>query len=178
MSPLSWNYAVTEIPNGARQYRQIATEKECAAIAAELGLAGCASLAASYAIRAMGGGRYTVEGTIDANLTQSCIVTLEPIEARLQLPMAVEFAPELPPVRPSAATADASADVEVLSLPEVEKIEHGTLDVGRVVFEILAAGLDPYPKKPEATFDWQDPKADDERVNPFAVLAKLKPKSG
>ena len=176
MNALAWNHAVTGIPNGTRQYRQIATETECVNIANELGIKACTALAATYAIAAIGGARYRVKGTIDAHFTQSCIVTLEPIEARLQLTIEVEFAPELPMARPSAEASDQSSDVEVLSLPEVEKIEHGTLDVGRVVFEILAAGLDPYPKKPEATFDWQDPKASDERVNPFAVLAQLKPK--
>jgi hypothetical protein len=46
-----------------------------------------------------------------------------------------------------------------------------------VVFETLAAGLDPYPRLPETAFDWHDPLAASSPANPFAVLSKLKPKS-
>jgi len=56
----------------------------------------------------------------------------------------------------------------------------GQIAVGRVVFESLAAAIDPFPRKPGATLDLQQSPsadaADDKPANPFAVLANLKPK--
>jgi hypothetical protein len=177
MTILPWNHAVAEIPGGAREIQKQATAEECAAIARDLGLLACENLAAAYTIRPLGGGRYKVQGTTAAAVTQACIVTLEPVAARLQLPFDVEFSPEPGEARPPREIADGDNEAEVLSLPEIEKIEHGILDVGRVVFEVLAAGLNPYPKKPDAAFEWQDPLAKDAPANPFGVLAQLKPKS-
>ena len=48
------------------------------------------------------------------------------------------------------------------SVPDVEPIEHGTIEVGRVVFETLSAALDPYPRKSGATLEWQDPESAEE----------------
>ncbi len=49
------------------------------------------------------------------------------------------------------------------------------IDVGRIVYETLSAGLDPYPRKEGAEFDWADPKTGvADSANPFAVLKKLK----
>ncbi len=177
MTILEWNHAVAEIPGGAREIHRQAVNEECAAIARDLKLLACDSLAATYTIRPLGGGRYKVQGAITAAVTQACIVTLEPVPALLQLPLDVEFSPQPDEARPSAETASAADEVEVLSLPEIEKIEHGILDVGRVVFEVLAASLEPYPKKEDAAFVWNDPHAMDAPANPFGVLAQLKPKS-
>ena len=32
----------------------------------------------------------------------------------------------------------------------------GIIPVGRIVFETISAGLDPYPRKPGAEFTWAD----------------------
>jgi len=56
----------------------------------------------------------------------------------------------------------------------------GQIAVGRVVFESLAATIDPFPRKPDAVLDWQSPDPADapggKTENPFAVLANLKTK--
>jgi len=65
--------------------------------------------------------------------------------------------------------------------PEPEPIVAGQIAVGRVVFESLAAALEPYPRKPGAVLDWQAPLPADAAAttatSPFAVLANLKTKS-
>ena len=170
---LPWTHAIADMPSSARQYTQTATPAECAAIATELGLAACLSLTAAYTIRAIGGGRYKLTGTLEAKLTQSCIITLEPMETEAKIPVAVEFSPNAD--QPPQASAEGE-DFEVLSLPDLEPIENAGLNVGRVMLEALAAGIDLYPKKPDATFAWNDPRGTATEIHPFAALAKLKPK--
>ena len=55
-------------------------------------------------------------------------------------------------------------------------IENGKIAYGRLIYECISAGLPPYPRKPDATLDWQEKPATAD-VHPFAALAKLKPKS-
>jgi uncharacterized metal-binding protein YceD (DUF177 family) len=174
MTILPWTHAIADMPAKSRDYTRDASPEELAAIATDLGLLGCSTLHAQYAIRAIGGGRYKLTGTINASVTQACVITLEPIESAVKLPIDVEFSPEA-----NAAprkSDDEDEEVEVSSLPDLEPIENASLDVGRVVFETLAAGIEPFPKKPGAEFAWDDPRVSDPKNNPFAVLADFKPK--
>jgi len=172
MTILPWTHAIADMPASSRSYSREATPEECAAIAADLGLLACHKIQADYTIRAAGGGRYKLTGSVAARITQSCVVTLEPIDASPTLPIDVEFSPEAN--APPKAKDD--EDVEISTLPDLEPIENACLDAGRVVYETLAAGIDPFPKKPDAAFAWDDPRAKESKVNPFAVLATLKPK--
>ncbi len=174
MTILPWTHAIADMPSKSREYTRDASAEELAVIASDLGLLGCSKLHAAYAIRALGGGRYKLTGACDATVTQACVVTLEPMESTLKLPIDVEFSPQ---ATASPRKSDDNEDeVEVSSLPDLEPIENACLDVGRVVFETLAAGIDPFPKKPGAAFAWDDPRASDPKSNPFAVLADFKPK--
>jgi hypothetical protein len=48
------------------------------------------------------------------------------------------------------------------------------IDVGRLVTEELLSGLDPYPRRADAQFEWSDEKGEAASAHPFAALAKLK----
>jgi hypothetical protein len=172
MMPLNWTIAVAEVPGGKHTITREATLGECSAIAQDLGLLACDRLVARYTLNPIGGGRYKFAGQCEAAITQACIVSFEAVPAKLDLPFDVEF-------RPDADDAIVSDDeeAEVLTLPEIEPIPHGQLEIGRIVFETLAAGLNPYPRKPDAAFDWLDPNVATSPANPFAALAKLKPKA-
>jgi hypothetical protein len=58
------------------------------------------------------------------------------------------------------------------SLDAPEPLVGNSIDLGALTVEFLALGLDPYPRKPGASFDYADPK--DEDSSPFAALARLK----
>jgi hypothetical protein len=173
MNPLPLSYAVAEVPNGQPQLVFEANEGERAAVAAGLGVVSCQRLIVRYTLKPSRGGCYALDGTCDAHITQSCVVSLAPVDSTLSLPISVTFSPD--PTVP--ATATAGDDIEVLTLPDLEPIEQGQLEVGRVIFETLAAGLDPYPRRPDAAFDWQDPKLMAGAGSAFAALAHLKPKT-
>ena len=170
MSPLTWSHRTAAIPESGLQRMVSATEAERMAIAKELGLVACQSVAVDYDICALGMGRYRLTGALDAHLTQACVATLEPVPQTIKEPFEVEFWPadSLPDI--------GDAEVEVLRVPDVEPIDQGAIDVGRVVFEVLSAALDPYPRKAGATLEWQDPESveDEGASGPFGALKKLK----
>lgn len=169
-----WFHLVTDVGDLHVKRTREATPEERVELARELDILACQELQVSCAIAALGKGHYRFEGVLDAVVTQACVVTLEPVETRLSEPISVEFGP------PEAVDAGPPGidEREVLSIPEVEPIEDGKIDVGTVVFGILSSALPAYPRADGASFDWVDPKAtaDPEADNPFAALAKLKPR--
>jgi len=170
MNPLYWSHKTASIPEGGLHRTVSATEPERMAIAKELGLVSCGTVAVVYDIRALGMGRYRLAGALDAHLTQACVATLEPVPQTIKEPFEVEFGP------PDSLPDVGDVEVEVLSVPDVEPVDHGAIDVGRVVFEILSAALDPYPRKAGATLEWQDPECGGAEwaTGPFGALKKLK----
>lgn len=165
--PLDWTHETTEIPERALKRSRMATEAERIALAKALDILSCDALEATYQITPVSGGGYRLEGGIDAAVTQACVVSLEPVAGRVAESFSVEF-------RREVKDGDTEGDVEILTAVEVEPIENDRIGVGRIVYETLSAGLDPYPRKDDAAFGWTDPKAAEGAGNPFAVLKKLK----
>ncbi|HEX5667028.1 MAG TPA: DUF177 domain-containing protein [Hyphomicrobium sp.] len=165
--PLDWSHETTEIPERALKRSRTATEPERLALSKALDILSCDALEATYQITPIAGGGYRLEGGIDAAVTQACVVSLEPVVGRVAESFSVEFQREV-----QEDVADGEA--QILAAAEVEPIENDRIDVGRIVYETLSAGLDPYPRKGEVAFGWTDPKAADSSANPFAVLKKLK----
>lgn len=167
-----WRHRLNEIPAGGLRSSRNATEAERAQLAAQLPLVSCEALSVDYQIKPAGRDRYALTGRVTAELTQNCIVSLDPVPARLDEPIDCKFVP--------AALIPNSQDEEqeVLAIDDLEPIESGFIDVGRVVFEVVASGLDPYPRRDDA--QWQPPhiEADlaDREAGPFAALADLKKK--
>lgn len=174
MSVPDWTHLAIDIPSSGRSFEQAASASGCAAIAADLGILSCDAFAAHYRIAAAGGGSYHVTGRVTAKVTQACVVTLEPVEETIDEPIDVTFSPDAAAPAPAEPTPGGEHEVEILSVPEIEPLAHGRLDIGRVAFEIAAAALDPYPRREGASLDWTDPKATPDSASPFAALAALK----
>ncbi len=175
MTPLSdWKIKVHEVPRAGITGRRQATEDECTAVAQTLGFPGCKSLIADYRIKNAGKGRFQLTGTLTAELVRTCVITLEPLNETVIEPLDCVFVP------PEMMPADQREEEEVLTAEEFEPITSDTLDYGRIVFEVLSAGLNPFPRIEGAELDLP---AQDETVppqsseHPFAALKKLVPKS-
>lgn len=167
---LPWSHAVTDIPAGGLNSQRTASVGERGAVAAALELPGCHSIAAKYRITPLGGGRYRLAGEVAAHVEQACIVTLEPVDARLSETFDVEFWPE------GEAEPQQEGEVEALSAAEIEPITEGRIDAGRIVFETIAAGLDPFPRKEGATLE-RNEAGGSGAPGPFAALEKLRGKT-
>ncbi len=171
-NPLAvWSHETTDIPAGGLHRERAASEAERADIAKALGLVSLDRLAATYDIRSITGGGWRLQGRIDANVVQSCVVTLEPIAGTVGESFNVEF-------WRADETGPGGDDQSVLHGPDVEPLHGDTIVAGRIVFETLSGAIDPYPRKDGATFDWNDKAAEDNaKTSPFSVLSRLKDKS-
>jgi len=166
---LNWSYRTTEIPETGLRETRVATPAECTALAAELQIVSCDKLTASFTIRAIGKGHYRLAAELKGRVTQPCVVTLEPVSEGVEGNFDVEYWP------PASIPETGEEEIEVLSAAEIEPIEHGYIDVGRIVFETLAASLNPYPRKPGAVFEDSEPEPPSEGgSSAFEALKKLK----
>jgi hypothetical protein len=172
---LAWDHAVRDVPETGVTGARDAGPDELPAIARALDLVACTCLHVDYAITPLTAGRFRLSGRLHAEVTQACVVTLDPVDCTLEENFEATFWPQ------ADMPAPASGELAIDDAPEPEPIIAGQIAVGRVVFESLAAALEPYPRKPGAVLDWepQPPTAADASrpESPFAVLANLKTKT-
>ena len=119
------------------------------------------------------GDRIRVTGRLQAALTQSCVITGEPISAMVDEPFEVVFVPE-PPVSRSDEEIELGQD-------ECDTVFHdgAAIDLGAAVADTLALNLDPYPRSAGADAALKEAGImTEEEASPFAVLAQLKRDGG
>jgi uncharacterized metal-binding protein YceD (DUF177 family) len=161
---------VEDVPETGIEVSLRADEAECAAIARSDGLVAVAKLEADLDVTRQAGMRVNVSGVLRAQVVQSCVVSLDPFETEIRANIDVDFAPVT-----EAAKTSGAVGVEIDAGDPPDPIVDGCIDLGALVEEFLVLGLDPYPRKPGASFDETGFSSDPfEKVSPFAVLKKLK----
>jgi uncharacterized metal-binding protein YceD (DUF177 family) len=154
-----------------------ANEAERAALAARLGLIALPRLEARLRLLRTGpGARLRLEGHLEAEAVQACVISLEPVPSRL-----TEDFVQVYDLDPKAeADLEQARDIAVAPGPEdedPEPIGPEGLDLGEAVAQQLALSLDPYPRAVGAAVP-ENLAGQDEiqvaRENPFAALKALK----
>lgn len=170
--PLTRKIRVAEIEDNAQAALRV-TEAERASIAELLDLVALHALGFHYRLRHGGGGRVHLSGRLTADATQTCVVTLEPVPASIDVPVEVEFWPQAF-IEDLEKKAEDPSQSGLIDWPE--PITDNTIDLGPVVYESFATALDPYPKKEGASFQWSQgaSEAEDRESSPFAALKQLK----
>lgn len=161
--PLSRIVDVSRLPQGRGTVTVEATPAEAEALARDFGIPGLRDLVGRFDISGPTS-RLVVTGTVEALVTQVCTVTLEPFETKVSEPVEVEF---------TDTDQLAGTDAEDVEVPD--PIVGGRIDFGTLTAEFLALGLDPYPRKPGASFE---PVQAGEDVKPFDALRRLKDDEG
>jgi hypothetical protein len=121
-----------------------------------------------------------VRGTVKAEIVQSCIVTLEPIDATVNAEIDTLFVPENSRLArlPLDENGELIIDAEGPDAPET--FSGDRLDAGAIAEEFFELAIDPYPRKPEiedappvvARFGEADEA--EKPANPFAGLKDWK----
>jgi uncharacterized metal-binding protein YceD (DUF177 family) len=148
-----------------------ATPAEREQLASLYKLPDIAALTATLRVDSSGRGGARVTGIVHGEVTQLCIVSLEPFPATVDEDVDVRFAPQSAANSRSRETE--ADDIQMFSLADEDEpdlIVDGKIDLGALTAEFFALGLDPYPRKPDAVFDEE---LDSEPTkSPFAALAR------
>lgn len=169
---LNWTHDVRLAGEQGIEIAREATASELTAVAAALGVLSCDFLKVRYTLRPAGKTRHVLTGSIDAAVTQSCVVTLEPVTTQSSEEFTVELWPrdEVPPIEDGV--------LDALDDEGPEPIDNGTVAIGHLVLEYVACMIDPYPRRPDTVFSWVDEAAEaSDGGNPFAKLKALRKES-
>ena len=171
--PLAHPYTLARLGNAGDVVTFTADDAQRQAIARWAGLLSLQRLDVPVTIKKLGPGRFGLDFKLGADVTQACVVTLEPVPAKLDH----SFRREL---HFAGTTRHKPADE---SVPEVvldsleeegpEEISSLHYDLAAPVLEEFVLSLEPYPRRPGVEFappsdGFQPPES------PFAVLKSLK----
>ena len=170
--PLSHSYNLARLGNAGDQVHFAADADACAAIARWSGVMSVEKLEARVDIRKISPTRFGLTFHLLADVTQSCVVTLEPVPSHLER----SFERELHfagPVRHKAPESQAELVLDTDPEEGPEEITSLHYDLAVPVLEEYALSLEPYPRRPGVEFAVKtDPE--DAPESPFAVLKGLK----
>ncbi len=155
--------------NGTHAFEAVAPAEACAIIAERLGAISISKMRFSFKLTPLPGQGWRLAGQVGATVTQSCVVTLEPVRTRIDVGVRRIYLQD-----GSAQAAEIEIDAEEMDdyddLPEV-------LDLAEVAIEEIALALPSYPRAKGARLDGAITGADrDDREKPFAALAALRGK--
>jgi len=146
----------------------IADDAERKEIADRLRLLGLDRMEA-HAVLERDGEEIRATGRLRASAEQACVITGDPVAARIDEPFDLLFRPEPTEIRP---------DEEIeLSPDDCDVVFHdgATIDLGAAIADTLGLAIDPYPRSAGADAALQEAGILSEaEAGPFAALAKLK----
>jgi len=170
--PLSQFTNLGRLGNAGERVEFAADAAQRDAIAHWSGVLSVQGLGVTADIKKLGPARFRVDYRLVADVTQACVVTLDPVPAHIE----VEFNRELHFVGNSRRTGESGGDVVLDPGAEEgpEDIESLHYDLAGPALEEYSLALDPYPRRPGAEFAASQPPQPPARENPFAVLKRLK----
>jgi uncharacterized metal-binding protein YceD (DUF177 family) len=160
--------ALSEIPARGLDLDIAAEAGERAALARRFAILDLRSLTARVRLRPIAGGDLVrMTGRLAAEVVQSCVVSLEPVESAISEDFDLTFG--------SAGAEDGDLGEFDFDAPDPpDPIVGGAIDAGEAVAEQLALALDPFPRAGDAVFTPPLPAAPERNSSPFAALARLK----
>ena len=158
---------VDAIPEEGQTVALEASAAEREALAAFYELPSIEALSASLEVRRAARGEVRVTGAVHGVVTQICVISLEPFQASVNEEIDVRFAPR--GLEDQKAHAHETQGFTMADEDEPDPIIEGKIDVGALAAEFFELGLDAYPRKPGATFEFRLDQS--ENLSPFAALA-------
>ncbi len=169
--PWSATIRLDEIGEAGREVEIEASEETRVALAQPAGVDVVERLVGRFNVSRRGRDGLHVSGSVSARVRQTCVVTLEVLVNDIDEPVDVDFAPTR-----EVEAAATEVDLAMVTADEPEPLIGNAVDLGLLATEFLILAIDPYPRKPGASFDAPAPTSDP-AAHPFAGLAALQKNS-
>jgi len=158
---------LSRLNHGEQRFAISANASERAALATRFGLVSLDKLEAAVRLGRIAGGLVRLEADLNADVVQTCVVTLEPVRNRVVEGFTVLYG-EGGEAR--EVTLDGEAET-------IEPIVGGMIDIGEAVAQQLSLALDPFPHAPGATSVQLAARSEAATESPFKVLEGLRNKN-
>jgi uncharacterized metal-binding protein YceD (DUF177 family) len=175
---LEWPVNVAVLPSSGFRLKLEPDDAERSRLAATAGIPSVDSMVAELVFTRWRKNGVEVRGRIDADVTQECVVTLEPVAGKVEEEIDRIFLPEGSKLAKPRLSDDGELllDPDGRDAPEIFTGE--TLDAWEIVIEHFLLGLDPFPRAEGAgELEWSTEageNAEKDQENPFSVLARLR----
>lgn len=175
-----------DIATRSQHYDIEADDATCHALAQRLNIEAVNAARARFEIhRDQAGYRIVVDGRLQAEIVQQCVVTLEPVVTHIEETFDAYFADTERVISFARAQKKARAEPEqanevespmVEEHEEPEPLDNGCVDLGELAAQYLSLGMPAYPKKEGARHELTDEDIETARDpsparrNPFEAL--------
>jgi len=173
-SPVSYKLQVRNLPAKGTTVTIEADSQQRAELARHHGLLAVERFSTELVARPWKGDGVRVTGRVEADIIQACIVTLEPISARIDEEVSAIFVPENSRLaRAEGESGEILVQAEGADLPE--PFEGDSIDIGALAEEFFELGIDPYPRKEGSALEIPHTQGEEEGSGPlYEALKKLK----
>jgi uncharacterized metal-binding protein YceD (DUF177 family) len=160
--------ATHDLPLGGRSFDIEARPDERAALARRFEILAINHLRADGVIRPQASGRVKLEGHLSAEVVQTCVVTLEPVTAVIDVALERLYGLD---VMERIESGFNEAFLDLADDLPAETLIDDVVDIGAAAAEQLGLELDLYPRKPGAVFEGLSGEGPKEPPGPLAQLA-------
>lgn len=164
--------SIDGLSKGGRRLHVVAEPAEREVLARRLGLLRLDRLEADIQVIPAGNRRlFRLTASLEADVVQSCVVTLEPVASTIKASLDRSYSTDSEGELETGGAVDLGPDEADPPDPIIDQ----TIDVGEAVVEQLALDIDPFPRAVGANFTGYSshPEVED-AANPFASLEKLR----
>ncbi|WP_269930233.1 DUF177 domain-containing protein [Aminobacter sp. HY435] len=162
-SPVGYPVNVARLPQKGMPVLIDADAAQRAALAGAHGLLSVERYRADLLVTKWKRNGIKVSGRVEAEITQACIVTLEPVTASIDEDVEGVFLPEESKLGRQGFNAAGEILLDAEGPDGPETFTGDTIDVGALAEEFFGLGIDPYPRKTGAAA----PSAADAEAEPI-----------
>lgn len=172
-SPVSFLAHVARLPRKGMPVTIEADPRQRAALAREHGLAEVKAWRAELLVEPWKRGGVKVSGRVTADIVQECVITLDPLQSRIDEAVEGLFLPEDSKLGRLGFQGPGEIMVAAEGPDSPEIFSGDSIDVGALAEEFFALAIDPYPRKKGAQITPAGP-AEDETEADGPLQRKLK----
>lgn len=146
-SPVSFRAHVSRLPQKGLPVVQQADDKQRQALAVDHGLLSVESYRTELLVTPWKRHGVKVSGRVEADITQACIVTLEPVAAHIDEAVEGLFLPEDSKLGRLGFEGGGEIQLDAEGPDSPETFSGETVDVGALAEQFFVLAIDPYPRK-------------------------------
>ena len=173
-SPLSFPVNVARLPHKGMPVRIVADARQLAELAKLHPVERVVSLVADLLVTPWKRNGVKVSGKVIATVVQNCVVTLEPIENRVEEKIDSVFLPDNSRLGREGFDVGGEIVLDADGPDSPELFSGDIIDVGALAEEFFGLGIDLYPRRKGVLDDGDAPKTDDEDEKASSFADKLR----
>ncbi|CAN7538324.1 DUF177 domain-containing protein [Mesorhizobium amorphae] len=152
-SPVSFAANVARLPHKGLPVVIDADDRQRAALATEHELLSVERYRAELLVAPWKRHGVKVSGRVEADITQACIVTLDPVAAHIDEPVEALFLPEQSKLGRQGFEGGGEIVLDADGPDSPETFSGDTIDVGALAEQFFGLAIDPYPRKAGASVE-------------------------